>query len=130
TDLVMLGGYVYPKTGVALGPQTVRVLEDVHVHQAILSVGGITAKGLFNSNLLLVETERCMMRAAGEVVVGADSSKFGRQALAYLCGLGDVDTLISDGRVPEEYRRLLAEAGVRFLAADEPGWNGAGDGAP
>ena len=24
----------------------------------ILSVGGITAKGLFNSNLLLVETER------------------------------------------------------------------------
>src|SRR5262245_24707964 len=57
TDLVILGGYVYPKTGVALGPLTVRVMEDIHVHQTILSVGGITAKGLFNSNLLLVETE-------------------------------------------------------------------------
>src|SRR5262249_14676080 len=64
TDLVMLGGFVYPKTGVALGPLTMRMMEDVHVHQTILSVGGLTAKGLFNSNLLLVETERQMMRCA------------------------------------------------------------------
>ena len=87
TDLVMLGGYVYPKTGVALGPLTVRMMEDIHVHQTILSVGGITAKGLFNSNLLLVETERQMMRCADEVVVVADHTKIGRQALAFLCEL-------------------------------------------
>src|SRR5262249_59301875 len=84
TDLVILGGYVYPRTGVALGPLTVRMLPDIHVHQAILSVGGITAKGLFNSNLLLVETERQMMRCADEVVVVADHTKIGRQALAFL----------------------------------------------
>src|SRR5207253_3907133 len=47
TDLVILGGYVYPKTGVALGPSTVRMMDDVHVQQTFLSVGGITAKGLF-----------------------------------------------------------------------------------
>src|SRR6516225_10586943 len=64
TDLVMLGGYVYPKTGVALGPLTVRMMEDIHVHQTILSVGGITSKGLFNSNLLLAETERQMLQCA------------------------------------------------------------------
>ena len=40
TDLVMLGGYVFPKTGVALGPSTVRMMDDVHVQQTILSVGG------------------------------------------------------------------------------------------
>jgi len=37
TDLVVLGGYVYPKTGVALGPMTVKAMEDIHVRQAILS---------------------------------------------------------------------------------------------
>src|SRR5262245_66211572 len=31
TDLVMLGGYVYPKTGVALVSSTVRMLDGVHV---------------------------------------------------------------------------------------------------
>src|SRR5436309_8757026 len=55
TDLVILGGYVYPRTGVALGPLTARMMQDVHVHQTIMSTGGITAKGLFNSNMLLVE---------------------------------------------------------------------------
>ena len=89
TDLVMLGGYVYPRTGVALGPLTIRMMEDIHVQQTILSVGGITAKGLFNSNLLLVETERQMMRCADEVVVVADHTKIGRQALAFLCELAD-----------------------------------------
>ena len=103
TDLVMLGGYVYPRTGVALGPLTIRMLDDIHVHQTIMSVGGITATGLFNSNLLCVESERAMMRSADEVVVVADHTKIGRQALAFLCELAAIDTIIVDrGIKPEQ----------------------------
>src|SRR4029077_11337280 len=119
TDLVMLGGYVYPKTGVALGPLTVRMMEDIHVHQTILSVGGITAKGLFNSNLLLVETERQMMRCADEVVVVADHTKVGRQALAFLCELAKVDTLIVDAGFAPNQRELLDHCGARLVVAGE-----------
>ena len=118
TDLVMLGGYVYPKTGVALGPLTVRMLEEIHVRQAILSVGGITAKGLFNSNVLLVETERQMMGCAEEVVVVADHTKIGRQALAYLCELSAVDTLIVDGGLTPEQRDLVGSADVQLILAE------------
>jgi DeoR/GlpR family transcriptional regulator of sugar metabolism len=124
TDLVILGGYVYPKTGVALGPLTVRMLEDIHVQQAILSVGGITAKGLFNSNLLLVETERRMMRCADEVVVVADHTKVGRPALAFLCELAAVDTLIVDAGLSAEQRRLVEDAGPRLHVAGGPDNNG------
>lgn len=118
TDLVMLGGYVYPKTGVALGPLTVQMMKDIHAHQAILSVGGITAKGLFNSNLLLVETERQMMRCADEVVVVADHTKIGRQALAHLCELSAIDTLIVDAGITPEQRRLVEEGGAGLVIAD------------
>src|SRR6267142_2033567 len=118
TDLVILGGFVYPKTGVALGPLTVRMMEDVHVHQTILSVGGITAKGLFNSNLLLVETERAMMRCADEVIVVADHTKIGRQALAFLCELREIDTLIVDAKISAEQRRII-DPDVRLLVAGE-----------
>lgn len=119
TDLVILGGYLFPKTGVALGPLTVRMLDEVHVHQTILSVGGVTAKGLFNSNLLLVETERAMMRCADQVVVVADHTKIGRQALAYLCSLADVDTLIVDRGLSAEQREWAATQDVRLLVAGE-----------
>jgi DeoR/GlpR family transcriptional regulator of sugar metabolism len=119
TDLVMLGGYVYPKTGVALGPLTVRMLDEVHVHQAVLSVGGVTAKGLFNSNLLLVETERQMLRAADEVVIVADHTKLGRPALAFLCDFAAVDTFITDAGLTPEQRTLLEQSEVRLIVAGE-----------
>jgi DeoR/GlpR family transcriptional regulator of sugar metabolism len=120
-DLVLLGGYVYPRTGVALGPWTVRMMEDIHVHQAILSVGGITDKGLFNSNLLLVETERQMMRCADEVVVVADHTKIGRPALAFLCESATIDTLIVDPGLSDEQRGLLQQISVRVIIAGEAG---------
>src|SRR5262245_18761851 len=117
-DLVLVGGYVYPRTGVALGPWTVRMLEDVQANQAVLSVGGITDKGLFNSNLLLVETERQMMRQADEVVVVADHTKVGRPALAFLCELATIDTLIVDAGLTAEQRKLLKQTDVRVIVAE------------
>lgn len=117
TDLVVLGGYVYPTTGVALGPLTMRMLDEVRAQKAILSVAGITPKGLFNSNPLLVETERQMMRRADEVVVVADHTKIGRQALAFLCKLSAIDTLILDPDLSREQRRLVEGAGPRLLLA-------------
>jgi DeoR family fructose operon transcriptional repressor len=120
SDLVILGGYVYPRTGVALGPLTVKMLEDIHVHQTILSVGGITAKGLFNSNLLLAETERRMMRCADEVVVVADHTKIGRQNLAFLCELSAVDTLVVDHQLTDDQRALIDQVDARLILAGAP----------
>src|SRR5262245_20947817 len=93
------------------------MLPEVHVHQTILSVGGITAKGLFNSNLLLVETERQMMRCADEVVVVADHTKIGRLALAFLCELAAVDTLIVDNGLTDQQRALVDKGEARLIVA-------------
>jgi DeoR family fructose operon transcriptional repressor len=117
TQLVMLGGYVYPKTGVAIGPLVIRMLEEIHVQFAFMSVSGITSKGLFNSNTLLVETERAIMRQANQVIMLADHTKFGRQPVAHLGPLSDIDVLISDPRIPPEYRHYMDEAAVRLIVA-------------
>ncbi len=121
TELVILGGFVYPKTGVALGPLTVKMLDGINVRQTLMSVGGITAKGMFNSNLLLVETELAMMRCADEVIVVADHTKVGRQALAFLCELSAIDTLIVDHALSDDQRTLLDQNEVRVLLAGTEG---------
>src|SRR5262245_44560871 len=41
-ELLFLGGYLYPKTGVALGSLTVAALRQVHARRFIMSTGGIT----------------------------------------------------------------------------------------
>jgi DeoR/GlpR family transcriptional regulator of sugar metabolism len=121
TDLILIGGYVYPRTGVALGPLAIATMQGIRVRTAILGAGGIVSEGIFNSNLLLVETERQMMSCGQEVMIVADHTKFGRQALARLCGLEAVQQMVVDPALPEGYRAMLEAAGVFIhLAPLEP----------
>ncbi len=118
SDLVWIGGNVCPRTGVALGPYAERMLATVRVRKTILSVAAVNEEGLYNNNLLLVETERAMMRAADEVIVVADSSKFGHRSLTHLCGLDAVNWLVVDSGIDEGWKATLARTGVRLLVAD------------
>ncbi|HQU47028.1 MAG: DeoR family transcriptional regulator [Planctomycetia bacterium 21-64-5] len=117
TDLVLLGGYVYPRTGVSLGPYANEMLERLNVRKTVLSVSGINDRGCFNNNLLLVETERAMMQAAEEVIVVADSTKFGHQSLAHLCGLEEINHFVVDSEISEDWRSKLLAAGTNLLVA-------------
>jgi DeoR/GlpR family transcriptional regulator of sugar metabolism len=116
-DLILIGGYVYPRTGVAMGPLAIATMQGIRVRKAILGAGGIVADGIYNSNLLLVETERQMMACGQEVVIVADSTKFGRLALARLCGLGEVHRLVTDTALSDEYREILETAGATIHLA-------------
>ncbi len=46
-------------------------------------------------------------------MIVADHSKFGRLALARLCGLDEVQHVVVDPGLPDTYRGLLEAAGVR-----------------
>jgi len=117
-ELVLIGGYLYPKTGVALGPLAMKALEQVNVRRLFMSVGGITEKGLFNSNTLLADTERSMLSAAEEVIVVTDSSKLGHSALAHLCSLDRVHRVVVDAGIPEPWKKILADAGIALTIAE------------
>lgn len=117
-DLVMIGGYVHGRTGVSLGPYANEMIADLNVGRAVLSIAGLNDNGYYNSNLLLVETERAMMKAADEVVIVADSTKFGRTSLARLCELSKADILVVDNEITDEWREKLNNAGVKLIIAE------------
>jgi DeoR/GlpR family transcriptional regulator of sugar metabolism len=120
TDLVLLGGYVSPRTGVCLGPYANELLGRLHVTTTILSAAGIADEGLFNAHLLLAETEQAMLRAAGRVVVVADSSKFGQKSLTLVSPLDAIDVVVSDNGLPDEWRQKIAAAGSQLIVAHVP----------
>jgi DeoR/GlpR family transcriptional regulator of sugar metabolism len=117
TDLVLLGGYVHSRTAVSLGPYANQMLASLNVQKAFLSIAGANARGYYNSNLLLVETERAMMSCADQTIVVADSSKFGKSSLARLCELGQVQMLVSDDGLSTDWRERLTAAGVNLVLA-------------
>jgi len=115
-ELVLIGGFIYPKTGVALGPYATATLEGLYVDHLFLGVAGVTERGLYNGNLLLVETERAMMRCAIETTVVADHTKFGQPGLAFLADWSRVRRVVTDPELSPEQRRLPA-ANVEVLLA-------------
>lgn len=117
TDLIFLGGSVHHRTGITLGPYANQMIEGLTVQKAFLSVAGIDNRGYYNSNLLLVETERAMMRCADQTIVVADSSKFGRSSLARLCGLGDVRKIVVDDELGQAWHDCLSEHNVETIVA-------------
>jgi DeoR/GlpR family transcriptional regulator of sugar metabolism len=119
SDLVLIGGNVHKRSGVTIGPYANAMLREINVRRAIISVAAINDRGYFNSNVLQVETQRAMIGAADEVIVVADSTKFGHSSLAHVCPLGDVDRLVVDNEITEDWRSKIVASGVKLLLAGE-----------
>src|SRR5438270_11918344 len=118
-ELILAGGLMYPRYGVLLGPMAESVLSSIHTKHMFLSVAGIHDGSLYNQNLLLVQTERRMMEQSQQVVLLADSGKFGQQALAKLCQLEEIDVVVSDGGLTEEHRAEVQRAGCELIITEE-----------
>jgi len=118
-DLVFVGGYIHTKTGVSIGPYANQMLAGLNVRRAVLSVAGINERGTFNSNLLLVETERAMIASAEQLIVVADSTKFGHTSLAQMCPLDEIDVLVTDSEIGAQWPERLAAAGVKLVVAEQ-----------
>jgi len=118
-ELILIGGCVDRRTGVTIGPMADALLSTLRVDKAFLSVAGIDQAGFYNSNLMLVETERTMSRIAATTCIAADSSKFGKASLSRLCGLGDVQWMITDKALGDEWQKIMTAAGVELILAED-----------
>ena len=117
TDLILIGGYIYPRTGVAMGPLAIATMQGIRVRLVIMGAGGIVSDGVFNSNTLLVETERQMMACGQEVIIVADHTKFGRLALTRLCGLDEISRVVVDSGLADIDRSWVEAGGVTLEIA-------------
>jgi DeoR/GlpR family transcriptional regulator of sugar metabolism len=113
----MIGGCVRGRTAVAIGPMADSMLHSINVGKAFLSVAGITDRGYFNSNMMLVESEKAMLAAADQAIVVADSSKFGKVSLSRLCGLHEVQAVVTDMSLDSKWKEHLELAGVELVLA-------------
>jgi DeoR/GlpR family transcriptional regulator of sugar metabolism len=117
TEVTLTGGYLYPRLGIQIGPVCERMLRGVSADVAIMGIRGITADGLSDNNALVVESLRAMMKAAARVVIVADHTKFGRNAMIPVAGLGEIHQILSDEGLDGDQRRMLDAHQVSYRLA-------------
>ena len=69
------------------------------------------------SHPLMARTTEGLVRRADEIVVLVDSSKFASSSGAIVCGLDEVDVLITDAGINSDMRAVLEDAGLRLIIA-------------
>lgn len=116
-EVTLTGGYLYPRLGVQLGPICEKMLNSVSADVLIMGIRGITAAGISDSNSLIVESLRAMIKAARKVVIVADHSKFGRDAMIHVASLSDIDQIVTDNELSSEFQQMLQENDVECIFA-------------
>ena len=122
---VILTGGVRTPSDALVGPVAVSALRSLHVDWLFMGVHGFDARAGFTSpNLVESETNRALIAAARQVVVTADSTKWGVVGLSSMARLDEVDVLVTDDGLDHEARRAVQARVGRLVLA--PGGRAAG----
>lgn len=108
-ELLVVGGNLYPRTGVLIGPIATGCMADLHADLFLFSVAGIYEQDAYNLHLPMSQLEQVMMRQAARSVMLMDSSKFGRKSLVRVCSLDEVDAIVTDDGVDAARWQHLGE---------------------
>lgn len=107
---VILTGGVRTPSAALVGPVADRTIATMHVDQLFLGVHGMDERiGYTTPNLGEAATNRALIACAREVIVLADSSKWGVVGLADIAPLSAADIVVTDDKLSREAARVLRE---------------------
>jgi DeoR family transcriptional regulator of aga operon len=95
-----------------VGHSTEAFLAEYNLDVAFVGVDGVdAAAGCTNYDPAGARANRVLLQRARRVIVLADATKLGRVALAQVCGMSEVDLLITDDRAPDDQVDLIRASG-------------------
>jgi DeoR/GlpR family transcriptional regulator of sugar metabolism len=115
---VVLTGGVRTPSDALVGPVAVSTLQSLHIDVLFLGVHGMAADAGFTTpNLLEAETNQAFAASAEQLVVVADSTKWGVRGLCRIARLDEAQVLVTDGGLPRDARPVLEEHIGRLVVA-------------
>jgi DeoR family transcriptional regulator of aga operon len=117
-EVLQLGGMIRTNSSSVAGGFAERILEDISSGVLFLGADGIDVNfGVSITNLAESSLNQKMINVAQTVVILADSTKFGRRGLGRICGLEQVEYIVTDEGVSAGIVKQLEEKGVKVLIA-------------
>ena len=116
--LMIAGGIVRPDERSLIGPAALRIFEDHRFDVYIMTASGIhISAGITEWNLDDTAVKRAALRAANRCIVACDASKFGKTAFGRICGVEEVDTIVTDSAIDPRQQSAFGAVDVNFCVA-------------
>jgi len=121
-DLIVLGGAIRPGMHSMLGHLTEMASRELRADTLFVGIGAISLEhGLMNDSVPEIVSDRALRRMARRCVVLADARKFDLVAPAYVFGLDEVDTIVTNDTARSETIDALRARGVEVIVAGPEG---------
>jgi DeoR/GlpR family transcriptional regulator of sugar metabolism len=114
--LLMPGGEVRAGELSLVGPLAIASIEALRFDTAVLSCCGMAGGQVTAHDIGDAAVKKAMRASAARTVLVADSSKFGRAAMAVVCRVDEVDVLVTDRSVPKNVAREVRDQGIELLS--------------
>jgi DeoR family transcriptional regulator of aga operon len=112
-DIIQLGGSMRKSSASVIGPYAETLLGEMMCSKLFIGVDGIDLDfGLTTSNIAEAHLNQYMLNAAQEVIVLADSSKFGKRGFGKICNINQVHKIITDRNAPASFIQVIREKGI------------------
>lgn len=110
THLVVPSGNIFREQNLILAPQGEHSMPDFHAAKLFIGAAAISPRGIFQTDAILVASQRRLLDLADEVVLLVDSSKLGASSGSIVCGLDRITTVIVDSGANEEQLAAISDA--------------------
>lgn len=117
TRILVPSGTVFREQNIILAAAGEDSMPRFHAPKLFMGAAAIGAQGVMQADVVLVAAERRLIDRAEEVILLVDSSKFRSSSGTIVCGLDEVDIVITDSGVPEEMASAIRQAGARLIVA-------------
>lgn len=112
-EVLVLGGILRKSSSSGTGMYAEKILDDFSCSKLFLGVDGIDIDfGLTTTNVQEAQLNRKMIAASQKTIVLADSSKFGKRGFGRICGLEDVEQIITDKGISDHMVETLKGMGI------------------
>jgi DeoR family glycerol-3-phosphate regulon repressor len=118
-EVIVAGGLVRHRDGGIIGPLTIDFIQQFRVDYGIIGISGIDMDGtLLDFDYREVRAARAIIDNSRRVLLAADHTKFGRNAMVRLGGVSEVDALFTDRQPPEGLSESIAASEVELFVCD------------
>jgi DeoR family ulaG and ulaABCDEF operon transcriptional repressor len=117
TRILVPSGAVFPEQNIILSVFGEDGMPRFHAPRLFMGAASVGPQGLMQADVVLVAGERRFIERADEVIVLVDASKFDGPSGNVVCGLEDIDLIITDDRIDGRTATMIESAGVRLLVA-------------
>ncbi|WP_442961199.1 DeoR/GlpR family DNA-binding transcription regulator [Pseudogracilibacillus sp. SO30301A] len=108
--VIIAGGELQNNIGALFGPLTEHTIKNIHVDLLFLGTHAVDPEaGLTSTTFEKAYIKKLMIEAAETTWLVTDSSKFGQKSFAKICDLSNINGVITDEGITEEYKEKIRE---------------------